>query len=245
MKYIVPQPDLTICDYESLSNEAKEKAYQDWYENSQSEYAWWYEVKDSMKVFAKLLDIKIDDYNIDLYSRSYINFHIRSYGDHVYDDLKGVRLWKYIRNILGIYECKYGHKTILNRIYKTYTKNNKTRKSKILCDVENNIMDCPLTGVYSDCSLMATLEEFLYPGKYKDVEFSANRLDMTLENLIDDCFENFIKDIKSDIEYSQSKEYFEECSATEKMYLENGTEYCDWSEFDKNNKDHHYQIVAE
>ena len=37
MKYIVPQPDLTVCDYESLSDEAKENAYKEWSSQSESE----------------------------------------------------------------------------------------------------------------------------------------------------------------------------------------------------------------
>jgi len=247
MKYIVPQPDLTVCDYESLSDEAKENAYKEWSSSSQSEYGWYREAEDTMDAFCDLFNIRITNYNIGAYQRSFINFELinDNYNyDIDFDNIKGVRLWKYLYNILSKEKTKYGNGRIIDKKYKTYTKNDKTRTSKIICERVSDITNCPLTGVCFDCWIMDAIEEYLFPGTHKNIKFDK-KSDVTLYDIIDECFGLFIKYVVEDIEYSDSKEYFEECPATEKMYLENGTEYCDWCEFDKNNKEHHYQIVAE
>lgn len=223
--YIVPQDDLILYSYNELSDEAKETAYEEWRDNKyqHGEFYDWYDYKQAMKDFAYTFGLKIKDYSIGMCSYSYIDFEVES---EDIENLKGIRLYKYLYNKLTKEYCvpksnywnnKNGsHVTFINTYNpKLYEKNGKQRFSKIFLEDKNIYTDCPLTGCWTDDFYHETIEKFL---KHPD-------LHTTYKELMEDAFDSFIHNCIKDEEYSYSEECFKECDAQEAYFYEDGKCY--------------------
>ena len=72
--------------------------------------------------------------------------------------------------------------------------------------------NCPLTGYYIDNSLLDPIWKFM--------DKPDNR---TFKDLLEDCFNEWVKDCDQDYEYSTSMEFFiEECGSQNWSFDENG-----------------------
>ena len=79
--------------------------------------------------------------------------------------------------------------------------------------------DCVLTGVCYDLSMLAPIYEFLEWDRKQNLYYS----NLTLEDLILDCFSELKKDIESEIDARNEDEYIiEEIQANNYQYLKNG-----------------------
>lgn len=171
-----------VYQFNELNDDAKDKARQ-WFRQG-NDYPWFGEYRDSLKSFEKVLPIKIKDYSYgeEAY-RSYVRFDVTN---AELMSLKGLRLRTWLINNFWshIEKGKYlGHIK------------GKSVYSKMVKEVS-----CPFTGYCSDESLIEPIRKFL---KSPD----AN---MTFEELIKECFESFIQDVASDIEYQNSDECIDE-----------------------------------
>ncbi len=182
--------------YDELSDEAKEKAFNKWYE-SQTEYFWIDDAIESMQAFAKHFDITVKDYSLQGsgYGHSSVSFEQYTFEEGI-TELKYVRLWKYLKN--NDYE---------------FVKWNKP-ESKYTHDPKKTTIfdDCPFTGYCAD-------DDILFPMR----DFIKRPYDITFYDLIDKCFDSWIKFCVADMDYQTSEECFNENHANEEIYLENGT----------------------
>jgi hypothetical protein len=112
------------------------------------------------------------------------------------ENLEYVRLWKYLKN--HNYEhVSYNHVIGCNP------------KTTTIYD------SCPFTGYCLDETLLDNIKTFL-ERPYKT----------TFYDLIDSCFDKWLKDCRADMEHQTSEEYFkEEVDANEYKFLEDGTVY--------------------
>lgn len=73
-------------------------------------------------------------------------------------------------------------------------------------------LDCMFTGYCADISFMEPINEFI-----------KKPYDITIEELIQKGFDNWLKDIKSEYEYTQTEDYFKDhCEANEYTFEANG-----------------------
>lgn len=89
--------EVQIFKYEELDDEAKENA-RDWYRSAGDCYSWGEENLDSLKAWAEWFHVKIRDYSLggsDNRSQG-VKFEVNI--DSNVDDLRGVRLWKWLNN---------------------------------------------------------------------------------------------------------------------------------------------------
>ena len=249
--YIIPQEPAKVYNYNELSDKAKEVAYQEWYDRQCNiGYVWGDEFVSAINEFAKLFNLKIKDYSLSAYSYSYIDFEIKdNYYCNVEDieNLSGIRLYKYIYNILVNEWVKPDSKFYVNKngkhikyindcSQKVYEKNGKVRYSNIFPEDGRELYySCPLTGSFAD--------DFYYS---VIVDFMKHPYDITFKELLEDAFKALVKDYQADEENFFSREYFEETDATDTIYYETGKEYGEYSsdvEKYKVNKNVEFELI--
>lgn len=195
----------TLYTYGELSDGAKEKAYYKWCVGN--EYLWADDNTKTLKAFTSVFDfLDVRDWEYDAYN-TYYRFEIDTpyeWEDGDLQDLKGVKLYKFIQNYLVDF-----------MVYKTYSVNGKERKSKISWEYQNN---CQLTGYYLDCEIMHPI--FKYLSDFHRMQ------DVTLYELMDECMSAWIQACRNDCRYCESEEYFlEETNDHNLYYYEDGTLY--------------------
>lgn len=197
----------TLYEYNELTEDAKEKAYNSWWESESSDFAWMGEIRDVIEDFKETFKDYIDKFDWEFDTCNYwcrltTNYvpgdHNLGWGSYSYEnEITGVRLatWLYNNYDWYIYQ------------YKTYYKNKNSRKSKITREIA-----CP-TGYYLGEVVTRELESFIKnpsPG-------------WTLEDVLQDVFKELIKSAQEDYESSLSKEIFEEWAKdNEYLFNENG-----------------------
>ena len=157
------------------------------------EYFWISENSESLEAFCKLFAIEIKDY--DYGYRNYVNSSFNLSLDIL--EFKNTLAHKYLWNNYkhDIFKPKY------------YYKNGKARHSKI--QLTN---DCVLTGYYIDDQILAPIYDFL--------EKPDNS---SIEDLLNDCLNNWIGACKKDYEYWLSAESIrEEIACNDYIFLANG-----------------------
>jgi hypothetical protein len=125
--------------FDELSDEAKQNAIAE-FNNSEREYFWMEEAKDSIDKALEHFDCRSGHYSIDYScaSHSYVKWrYIRSFENEILE-MNGARLWKLLHNRYGIYFCKY------------------KKKYRDTFDA-----DCPFTGVCSDIDFLAPMIKWL------------------------------------------------------------------------------------
>lgn len=213
--------EITIQAFEitELSEKAQEKAYNRWLEHH--EYFWGDENRKSLEEFAKIFPVKIRDWSYgDRGAGVYWDFTER---DEI-EEMSGWRLATYLWNNYRdtIYQPKY---------LKSFAKDARMKYHPMLkqkfekrhngeeywwITIQSNwrieTYNCPLTGYCIDNSLLDEIWKFM--------DKPDNR---TFEELLDDCFDMWVKDCEQDYEYSTSMEFFiEECGSQDWSFDENG-----------------------
>lgn len=186
---------IEIYKFNELSDDAKNtvienyRQYDDFHNIQGSEYI------DSLNKFADITGITINNYSLGAYSHNYVSWSYDGYCyNHEFDyltDLKGLRLRTWLINNWLYYftNKKYLHINTLGS--KKYI----SGYSKIQVS-----HDCPLTGCYYDHSIIDPILKFIH---------SPNQ-DLTLEDLINDCFNKFCNDYQLEHEHTYSEEYITE-----------------------------------
>lgn len=183
-----------IYKLDELTKEARNKAYSNWVQNF--EYGDNGENEATLEAFLQIFNIKVDRWSYDDIRYWY---YFTSHYTEDQDNLKGVRLLKYLIN--NYWYKLYIPKTIWGDNYKTI------RDSRVF--VTN---DCVLTGYYMDYEILQPIYDFL---KAPD--------NTTLYELMDRCLDNFFKACRDDMKYQLSEEAFAEyCEVSNYEFLSNG-----------------------
>lgn len=178
-----------VYNFDELSDTAKEEA-RDWYRSIDTEIAWSRENRESMEAFAGIFPIKVIDWSYGDRS-SGVRFRIE---DENVEGLKGLRLHRWLMNNVHhkIYQGKY-YSTAGDYVDGKYTY--KKRHSNVQLE-----SSCPFTGYCMDDTLLDPIHAFL----------KAPSVAMTLKELLDDCFDAWVKACEAEIEYQNSDEAVDE-----------------------------------
>jgi hypothetical protein len=206
--------------FSELSAEAQEKALQE-YETG--EFAWSDEWRNTLEKFAEIFNVKIKDFSVNPWGNSYINMECNANNS---EELKGIRLYKYIMTSSFIFDIlfprkfitlkKYEKDTDLYKMpfYKDHTFTNyKGEKFVSLHSKTIRSSDAHLTGYSGDYSICKPIYEFLKNPKAS----------ISYSDLMQECAESWRIDWEKDMEWQESDEYKkEEIEANEVEFLENG-----------------------
>ena len=184
----------TLYRITELSEEAKEKAYNQWLCNGYF-YGWTHENRQTFDAFCERFGIVCRNWRYDACNYSY-DYHSRQ--EDCIDGLSGWRLMAYLMNNHwnDLYMPKY------------FWKGTKGRKSRIFVDI-----CCPLTGYYIDDCILDPIYKFL----------KSPTGNVTFDNLMNKCLDSFFRACRDDMESTQTLEYFtEESNANGWEYLSDG-----------------------
>jgi len=180
-----------------LSERSKEAAYDSWLEYSESPSC--DEAFDTMKAFCELFNMKALSLDIE-------HGYYKVTWNSDLEDIKGKHTYRYMRKIWDdlLKPVKY---------YATSVK----KKLLVIVSKINMQVDCSLTGVCYDYDILEGIERFLKK-PYTD--------DVSVNDVIRDCLESFVR-VMSDIhETERSFEYFQdEADNNNYEFYENGERF--------------------
>ena len=204
--------EINLYSFDELSDKAKEKAMNKYYENEDFYYIW----DDAHKTVKEFCDKTIVRTSIN----SWLEPNLNNIDDNIIN-LKGVRLMKYfINNFDFLYKPKYlksfdgnkNHKMITNKTVQSKGKSN----VKKYCFATSNIQketSCNLTGVCYDDDFLEPIYNFI-----KNPKENKN-----FEDVICECFYSLKNSIESEIEANQTIESFAElCEMNNYYFTEQG-----------------------
>ena len=191
-----------VYEVNELSNEARQRAYNNWLSNS-CDYPYWDEDSDTLDEFTRLFNLRVKKYECSAYDYTY---SLESLNDEEIDELSGLRLYKYLVNNFWCYLFKH------KRYYhKDYFVNRKKRLSNIFY---TNC--CVLTGVCSDEAILEPIYDFL-----KKPNEGTNFLSLMYE-----CLESFFKYCRECIkDYESEENFIEICKENDYTFLSNGVRF--------------------
>ena len=205
--------EINLYSFNELSDKAKEKAMNKYYENEDFYYIW----DDAHKTVKEFCDKTI----IKTYQNSWLDPYFNHIDDSILN-LTGIRLLKYfINNFDFLFKRKYlkcfdghkNHKMITNKTVQSKGKSN----GKKYCFATSNIQketSCNLTGVYYDDDFLEPIYNFI-----KNPKDNKN-----FEDIICECFYSLKNSIESEIEAKQTIEGFSElCEMNGYCFTEDGT----------------------
>ncbi|MEO7047752.1 MAG: hypothetical protein ABI091_20810 [Ferruginibacter sp.] len=205
-----------VYKFNELSENAKDNAIERW-RNSDNEMFWSNENRDSMKAFADMLPITVKDWSYGGRGEGvYFTFDER---DEI-EELTGQRLATYLWNNYKneIYSKKYlgdlnvKHCVYHNRI-KTKDYKNGNFGNAYYSAISIEKYNCPFTGYCMDNEILAPMYEFM--------DKPNNRTNF--KELIEECFDAWIKACNNDIDYQNSDEYIiEQIEANEYEFTQDG-----------------------
>ncbi|RYC69593.1 hypothetical protein [Spirosoma sordidisoli] len=205
--------EVSVFTVNELSEEAREQAHMDYIKDGDN-YGWHSENKESLEAFAKLFPIKIKHWEYDE-NGGEVRYGFHDEWHHDVDDvahLSGPRLAAWLWNNLrgDIYKGRWYSKSF-NRKTNTLTPGvgRVERRSRITLETGG-----VLTGYCIDDSLLEPIYAYM---KKPDPS-------VTLEDLLDTCFEEWAKDCAADLEHANSMEAFiEACEANNYEFEADGT----------------------
>jgi len=206
--------EINLYSIGELSEEAKERALQDWLGDG-FEYFWDEDNRKSLSEFEKIFPVKVKDYSYGGQGY-YISFEFLETNE--IENLSGIRLLKYLWNNYKTYLYKGAYKSVKSgkKIYHKRVKSKVLSNGKIFNAYYSAIkLDncCPLTGYYMDDNLLLPIYDFM--------KRPCNS--MTFYDLMDNCLDNWIKDANEDYEYSISMESFiDTCQANDWTFTGDG-----------------------
>lgn len=201
-----------VYKFSELSKAAKQTAIE-WYRSRDTELQWADENRHSMERFAEIFPIKVTDW---CYGRrgEGVSFRFETDRDEI-EQLSGQRLATYIWNnyrdqiysrmyysmmgSIGLTDHKINHKRVTSEQIKNECPNKGKWSNSYHSAITIEKMNCPLTGYCMDNELLFTIYEFL------DKPDSRN-----FEDLLEDCFNEWIKACNKDIEWQNSDEFITE-----------------------------------
>ena len=170
--------EIKVFEFQELSNESQNKAIE--YFANEINFAdfWSIDYKNTLDKFCYIFDVKLRDWNVDTCN---YNYRISSIPD---TEINGLKLYKLIQNCF--FDSLYSKKT--------FYKNGKKRKSKILLE-QNDI-----TGFCADYAILKPIYDYI-----KKPNLSYNYKD-----LIELCLNSFFSYWLNDINYQYSRENIKE-----------------------------------
>lgn len=218
--------ELKLYQFSELSEQAKERAIQDYRESAANEdlQIMFSEYLASLKRFCDLTGVELKDYS--LCDRSDVTLRFESY-DFDNTDLQGLRLRTWVINNWSLVIERPKFLKVLN--YKDMANNTK-KMPFILKDAKTYnsytlaysrvqkcaLDDCGLTGLYSDYAVLKPLFDFVV----RPYDFREN---YDLEDLLTDIAGNFEADVNNAYESILSDEYIKEhLENCDYEYLSNG-----------------------
>lgn len=191
---------LKIFKFSELSEEAQARAINRWNDTSEDLF-WSTEIIDSLLKIFDIANIKIKDYSIGAYCRSYLNFEL----DDQIKQLTGARAYAWIENNLF-------YKLRITRA--DWIKNRKNYLSYGKDYRQGKIPPCPLTGYYFDDTLIDSFKTNIFDRGYN------------LDQCFDDLFYLTIKELENEYDYQRSKEFLaDHFELNDYEFLENGKIY--------------------
>lgn len=191
---------LNICKLGELSEESQRKAHDNWmYSKACSDSFDWDGIRETLGAFAKEFGITVRDFDV---AGGYGTIWWESDFTYEQKQLRGVRLLKFIHN-------NFWQDLVNMRRFRCLS--GAARTSKILVGE----FDCMgLTGVCYDISILQPLKQFM----------ESPSDDVTLEDLVNKCLQEFQKMCSSDYDYHISAGGFSEwCDWTDARFLPDGT----------------------
>lgn len=199
--------ELTVYNIDELSQEAKQKAFNDWI--GTEDYFWQEENEDVLYEFANRFPIKVYRYEYDE-DRGFVEWDLEEqfamdYNvDDTIRDLTGIRLMTWLINNHwdDLFEGKY-----YGKLTEKFPNGEKIPESqeypigKRLVKRNSKIIFVPkcLTGYYMGEIITQPIRDFL------------NKPDgRNIEDLIQDCIDNWLETCKKDVQFHFSLEHFEE-----------------------------------
>lgn len=210
-----------LYKFNELTTAAQEKAIE-LYRNecAGDEPAWRQENIESMKKFADMFPIDLTDWSVGGRGEGVSFRFTGDYADEI-ENLSGQRLSTYIWNNYKnqLYKGKYysglnGNKPVYHKRVRTETyKNGNVGNYYYSAITLDN--SCPLTGYGGDMEILDPIYKFLK--KPRDINF---------RDLLEECFEAWIKFCNQDEEYQQSDEYLkEEIEANDFEFTQDGKRF--------------------
>jgi len=197
-----------VYKFDELSKKAQEVAA-DWWRNTNDEIHWAEENRQSMEEFAKIFPIKVTDW---CYGSRGEGVSFRFTCEDTIEELSGVRLATYIWNNYRSEIYKPKQYWICNGRHNCVGQNAKHRNSKVFLYDE---FACPLTGYYMDNEILAPLYAFMKKPGNKD-----------FKDVLEDCFDAWIKACNNEVEYQNSFEYIaEHLEANEYEFTKEGKRF--------------------
>jgi len=177
----------TVYKFNELSDEAKDNAIEN-YRNSDKEYFWLDENRETMEKFAKLFPIEVTNWS---YGGRGEGVSFTSSMDGAIEELTGQRLATYLWNNYkrDLFKGKYYSKQRATSTPEKYQY--VKRYSRI--QLENS---CVLTGYYMDNEILDPIYQFL------DSPRNINFLE-----LLEECFDAWVMACNQEIESQDSDEY--------------------------------------
>ena len=206
---------INLYSFDQLSDGAKQTAIEN-YRNERSDYFWQDENRNSIKKFAELFNITLKEYFYGDRGEG-VSF-VSSYSGEV-EELTGVRLATWLYNNIGnnIFKPKYYNvdlnKTVKhNRVKCVYFKSTGNTFVGYYSAITKQT-SCPLTGYCMDDDILQPIYEFL-----KKPNNNTNLLD-----LLESCFDAWVKAGNADIDYQNSDEFIiEEITNNELLFTLEG-----------------------
>lgn len=196
--------NIKLYQFSELSEEAQKRAYNDDPKTYMGD-SYNSDFEKTLEAFENLFNIRVYRWNVDAYSYNF-DFH-QNDGDNADDIENPLRLAAYVWNNHAphLKKGKYYSKSRWNgETWKTIS-----RRSRVIFSMG----DCPLTGVFCDCDILAPVLDCLLYRKMFD----------TYDDLITDCLEHFFRTWRDCLEYAESIEYYaEEAAANEWEYTADG-----------------------
>jgi hypothetical protein len=190
--------NIEIYKINELSEKAKEKALNDYYDTT--DYAWAKENEDTMKKFCEVFPVSLNTWEYDT-CNGYYRFEFDPL-DYEYEirEFSGIRLYKYLVN--NYYDDLFPFKRLWHP-KKGYSK------------VFRNYEGCPFTGYYLDNTILEPIYEFL---KKPD--------STSFYELMDRCFQAWIDGCVKDCEdYYTMERFIETSEANDWEYTADGKFY--------------------
>jgi hypothetical protein len=209
-----------VYKFSELGEPAKQKALDKLRIESYERPGWDEENINSMKAFAEIFPIKLTNWSVGG-SMEYVSFGFETDREEI-EELSAQRLSTYIWNNYknSLYKGKfynglYGYnKSITHKRVKTvkYKNGNIGNYYYSAITFDNN---CPLTGYCGDHSLLDPIYEFMKKPR-----------NITFRELLEECFEKWIKYFNEDRDYQSSDEFLEEeAEANEYEFTQDGRRF--------------------
>lgn len=199
-----------VYKFDELTEEAKEKAIQDYRENM--DFSWQNEMVDTIRAIADAINCTYNYYSYDGISYS-VSFEAYDFDD----SLEGKRAWAFIEN--NFIEPNAKAKTYwLNKAIYCDGRKNWRRNSKIWRTIDN----CPFTGYIADCCFSETWKEWKNNFSIGDKFHRGS----TVKDFIEILESRLSKEWTEDNEYQYSDTgIIEVISCNDWEFLEDGTIY--------------------